>query len=263
MPGRQFNNGNYRYGFNGQENDNEVKGVGNSVEFKFRIYDPRLGRFMSTDPLEKEYPWNSPYAFAENRPIDGMDLEGKEWSSSGKVFNWMTGKTEINYTIKLKVSTSSDVVKGKDFENAKAKILKTASENLSNKNASGSYDDPVVNVDIVESNKASITTKFIDANGDDDNGTTETIGNTKNNKVEVAISRDGNARGTKSAGRTLSHELGHTANLYHTYSTHNKVKDSQQGKGPVYSQKNNLMNSAGNPVKGQRSNTGTDLTKGQ
>lgn len=85
MPGRSFNAGSYRHGFNGQKMDNEIKGTGNSYDFLFRIYDPRLGRFLSVDPLEKEYPWNSPYAFAENRPIDGRDLEGKEWE------NFMSG----------------------------------------------------------------------------------------------------------------------------------------------------------------------------
>ncbi len=75
----RFFDKNYRYGFNGQEKDDEIKGSGNSYEFKFRIYDPRLGKFLSVDPLSKNYPWNSPYAFAENRPIDGVDLEGKEW----------------------------------------------------------------------------------------------------------------------------------------------------------------------------------------
>ncbi|HPB02368.1 MAG TPA: RHS repeat-associated core domain-containing protein, partial [Bacteroidales bacterium] len=69
---------NYRFGFNGQEADNEIKGTGNSLEFKFRIYDSRLGKFLSIDPLFKEYPWNSTYAFAENDVIRCMDLEGKE-----------------------------------------------------------------------------------------------------------------------------------------------------------------------------------------
>jgi len=68
-----------RFTFNGQEKDDEVKGSGNSLEFKFRIYDTRLGRFLSVDPLFKDYPWNSTYAFAENRVIDGIDLEGLEY----------------------------------------------------------------------------------------------------------------------------------------------------------------------------------------
>ncbi|MNU14668.1 hypothetical protein D3C71_27850 [compost metagenome] len=68
----------YRFGFNGMEKDNELKGKGNSLDFKFRAYDSRLGRFMSVDPLYKKYPWNSNYAFAENSPIRGIDLEGAE-----------------------------------------------------------------------------------------------------------------------------------------------------------------------------------------
>ena len=42
------------------------------------MHDPRVGRFFATDPLEKSYPWNSPYAFSENRVIDGIELEGGE-----------------------------------------------------------------------------------------------------------------------------------------------------------------------------------------
>ncbi len=79
MPGRDYNPGYSRYGFQGQENDNELKGTANSVNFKYRVHDPRIGRFLSIDPLAKEYPWNSPYAFAENRVIDGIDLEGLEY----------------------------------------------------------------------------------------------------------------------------------------------------------------------------------------
>ncbi|RKR09069.1 RHS repeat-associated protein [Flavobacterium sp. 90] len=72
--------GDYRYGFQGQEKDNEIKGGdGNSMNFTFRMHDPRIGRFFARDPLATEYPWNSPYAFSENRVIDGIDLEGLEY----------------------------------------------------------------------------------------------------------------------------------------------------------------------------------------
>ena len=67
-----------KYGFNGKENDNDVKGEGNQQDYGLRIYDPRLGKFLSVDPLFKEYPWNSPYAFAENEPIANIDLDGAE-----------------------------------------------------------------------------------------------------------------------------------------------------------------------------------------
>jgi RHS repeat-associated protein len=79
MPGRQFNNSNYRYGFNGKENDNEVKGTGNQQDYGMRIYDPRLGKFLSTDPIAAKYPELTPYQFASNRPIDGIDMDGLEY----------------------------------------------------------------------------------------------------------------------------------------------------------------------------------------
>ncbi len=81
MPGRTYNPDEYRYGFQGQEKDDEIKGSGNSVNYKFRMHDPRIGRFLSLDPLAPQYPHNSPYAFSENRVIDGVELEGLEWIS--------------------------------------------------------------------------------------------------------------------------------------------------------------------------------------
>jgi hypothetical protein len=55
-----------------------VYGEGNVYDYGFRIYNPRLCKFLSVDPLTKEYPWNSTYAFAENDIIRSIDLEGKE-----------------------------------------------------------------------------------------------------------------------------------------------------------------------------------------
>ncbi len=69
---------NYPFGFNSKENDNEVKGAGNQQDYGFRIYDPRLGRFLSVDPLFRDFPWNSTYAFAENDVISCVDLDGLE-----------------------------------------------------------------------------------------------------------------------------------------------------------------------------------------
>jgi RHS repeat-associated protein len=80
MPGRTFmqTNSAYRYGFNGKENDNEVKGDGNEIDYGNRIYDPRVGRFLSLDPLQKKFPWYSPYQFTGNSPIAFVDLDGLE-----------------------------------------------------------------------------------------------------------------------------------------------------------------------------------------
>ncbi len=81
MPGRTYSGEDkYRYGFNGKENDNEVKGEGNQQDYGMRIYDPRIAKFLSLDPLTAKYPELTPYQFASNRPIDGIDLDGLEHS---------------------------------------------------------------------------------------------------------------------------------------------------------------------------------------
>jgi RHS repeat-associated protein len=78
MPGRSFSSGSYRYGFNGKESDDEVSGTGNQYDYGFRIYNPRIGKFLSVDPLTASYPWYTPYQFAGNMPIVAIDIEGLE-----------------------------------------------------------------------------------------------------------------------------------------------------------------------------------------
>ena len=86
----------YRYGFQGQEKDDELKGDGNSVNFEFRMHDPRIGRFFAVDPLTTNYPWNSPYAFSENQVIHLIELEGLETSPPKMYFDNNGNKTVIN-----------------------------------------------------------------------------------------------------------------------------------------------------------------------
>jgi len=81
MPARSYNAttaANYRYGFNGKEQDPEVKGAGDQYDYGMRMYDPRVGRFLSTDPLTKQYPWYTPYQFSGNTSIAGKDRDGEE-----------------------------------------------------------------------------------------------------------------------------------------------------------------------------------------
>tara|TARA_B110000967_G_C18843223_1_gene540540 strand:+ start:48 stop:1049 length:1002 start_codon:yes stop_codon:yes gene_type:complete len=94
----------YRFGFNGQESDNEINGKGNSYAFEYRMHDPRLGRFLSVDPLGSSYPWNSTYAFAENSVIAFIDLEGLE-----KVKFSVKGSAHIKGIGYLKIATVGEV----------------------------------------------------------------------------------------------------------------------------------------------------------
>src|SRR5690606_14913085 len=78
MPGRHANTSDYRYGFQGQEMDDELKGEGNSVNYRYRMHDPRVGRFFTPDPLTHQYPWYTPYSFSGNKVIHAIELEGLE-----------------------------------------------------------------------------------------------------------------------------------------------------------------------------------------
>ena len=69
-------NSDYRFGFNGKEKDNEWKGFGSSYDFGARMYDPRLGKFLSLDPWSDKYPWQTPYAYHRNSPIWTIDWNG-------------------------------------------------------------------------------------------------------------------------------------------------------------------------------------------
>jgi RHS repeat-associated protein len=76
MKGRTFSDTTYRYGFNGKEKDNSFGDM--VMDYGFRIYNPRIAKFLSVDPLTKEYPWYTPYQFAGNKPIFAVDLDGLE-----------------------------------------------------------------------------------------------------------------------------------------------------------------------------------------
>jgi RHS repeat-associated protein len=68
----------YRYGFNGQEKDDEIKGSGNHYSFGDYGYDPRIGRRWNIDPKSTKYPWQSPYSAFNLNPIIYNDPNGKD-----------------------------------------------------------------------------------------------------------------------------------------------------------------------------------------
>jgi RHS repeat-associated protein len=78
MPGRSFQSDDYRFGFNGHEKDDEIKGSGNHIDFGDREYDPRTGRWWSIDEKYTKYPMMSPYNFALDNPIIFRDPDGKD-----------------------------------------------------------------------------------------------------------------------------------------------------------------------------------------
>ena len=68
----------YKYSFNGKEKDDEVKGAGNSYDYGARIYDPRLGRWLSIDPKFGSYQSVGPFTFTNDNPIIFTDPDGRK-----------------------------------------------------------------------------------------------------------------------------------------------------------------------------------------
>jgi RHS repeat-associated protein len=112
IPGRHYNSEKYRFAFNGKESDNEWKGTTGAVyDYGFRIYDSRVAKFLSVDPLTGAYPYYTPYQFAGNMPISAIDLEGLE-----PLMHWLippakpttpAGKISTDVAIKAKTFSSS------------------------------------------------------------------------------------------------------------------------------------------------------------
>jgi RHS repeat-associated protein len=99
IPGRTWSNGGkYRFGFNGKENDDNVKNAeGTQQDYGMRIYDPRIARFLSVDPLRNSYPWLTPYQFAGNMPIIAVDLDGAEPRIITYDANLRTGRAALDF----------------------------------------------------------------------------------------------------------------------------------------------------------------------
>jgi RHS repeat-associated protein len=133
--------GAYRYGFNGKENDNEVKGVGDQQDYGNRIYDPRVGRFLSTDPITNKYPELTPYQFASNTPIWGIDQDGLELAKLwGTIDQTMTMTTLLfegpNAAAKVHQDNENAAQNVKNavhlIKNAPAQATQTAKDVVSN-----------------------------------------------------------------------------------------------------------------------------------
>jgi RHS repeat-associated protein len=122
MYNRNYSSDRYRYGFNGKEKDDEVEGAGNEYDFGERIYDPRLGRWLSIDKKFMSYPQHTPYDAFNNNPIFFIDLKGLDgvgsWESDGKGGQVLVIKADYHYIEGEFDTKVLEAVKG-DFNDVK------------------------------------------------------------------------------------------------------------------------------------------------
>jgi len=75
MKERSFQNEEYRFGFNGMENDTDF---GSEItDHGARLYNKAIVRWFACDPLESKYPSFSGYVGIGNSPINFTDIDGK------------------------------------------------------------------------------------------------------------------------------------------------------------------------------------------
>jgi RHS repeat-associated protein len=72
QPGRET--GDYRYGYNGMEEEDNQKGEGNALNTYYRLYDPRLGLWLGIDPVVNAS--ESPYVSMGGNPVLMSDPDG-------------------------------------------------------------------------------------------------------------------------------------------------------------------------------------------
>ena len=74
MPGRSYNAHIYRYGFTGHEKESDLsEGI---YTTQYRLYDARVGRWLSVDPLFEKYVGMSPYNYCMLNPVMMVDVDG-------------------------------------------------------------------------------------------------------------------------------------------------------------------------------------------
>jgi RHS repeat-associated protein len=147
MPFRSGNTPEYRYGFNGMEKDDELKGETNSYDFGARMYDPRVGRWLSVDAMSFKKPSVSPYiGFADN-PLLWVDPDGNDEYLSIVIIDERTNTTR---TIRNHKAISENVRAGRVNE-----------DHVSGKESQSYYDfRRIVTITIDKAGKHSMTTTY-------------------------------------------------------------------------------------------------------
>lgn len=154
--------GSFNYKYQGQERQDEL-GL-NWDSFKWRNYDYAIGRFMSVDKLAEDYSHQSPYVFAQNRVIDGREMEGLEWTASTS----SDGKT-VNLNLNVRrVNNSSGIITNEQMATLSNERAAQLNSSLGGIDAQGR----TVNVSVTYSDDATMIWDY--SNGNDTSGKTYT-----------------------------------------------------------------------------------------
>jgi RHS repeat-associated protein len=295
MPGRTFVlGGGYRYGFNGKEKDASEFGSLAVYDYGFRIYNPAIAKFLSVDPLKKEYPELTPYQFASNTPIQAIDLDGLEMEKSTAAKKIVITATIVNYSKELATKKQKEAIIMKIGEGIKAQAEAT----LAGPDVNGDIwtvevnlvyvADPatVTNQDVLREDGTIIIdlrdkkTKVNPLTGEHSTAEGQAEINTPSHgRVFLVYAKEiENTDGSKETeikkisemSRSAVHELSHKGGLPHPWEDVGTVPDMQQNDPPNDTKdaskgaiKANIMNSDANPRWSRANVSGTEMTPGQ
>jgi RHS repeat-associated protein len=231
MEGRTFSDEKYRYGFNGKEKDNSFAST-NNYDYGFRIYNPKIAKFLSVDPLTKKYPELTPYQFASNRPIDGIDLDGLEWT----VHEIDDGtNTYIGITLDVAILNSTGGSRYDEFalQSAVAKQLQnsyTFSETQTGSSGKSGVFDVIITVNvrtIIDKKYLSNTELLIDVRNQNDPEVKNLYGKASSIGGSTVYLNEKYIPGiiSGSDNNTVPHEVGHTGGLLHIDALSTRLQD--------------------------------------
>lgn len=112
IPGRNYALISQRFGFNGKEYDDEIKLKGNILNYDARFYDTRLGNFLSLDPAEKKYAFQSGYVAFGDNPIYFKDNQGKTLEPGGNTtvaLNDIRSLVPKDYQAQIKINSAGKI----------------------------------------------------------------------------------------------------------------------------------------------------------
>lgn len=176
----------FRFGYQGSENDIEIKDAGNSYTTHFRQLDPRIGRWLTIDPKGSTMPWQSPYNSMDGNPIRYNDPGGD----------------------KVKIKKGKDIT-GKEFRELKKQMKKELRQNSKSFNEmfSALKDDKSVTVFVTINGAKSST-------GEDDAGFSATTSPNENGKDIDMVLNLGGLGDPNQQLKTLAHEFGHAYRIF-------------------------------------------------